>query len=54
MILEILDQRIARATRQKVFRDAAEAGTWIAGAHLGRPAVGRVMREDKAYGYEPA
>ncbi|TPL84600.1 MBL fold metallo-hydrolase [Mesorhizobium sp. B2-3-14] len=48
------DQAIARATRQKVFLDAAEAGTWIAGAHLGWPGIGRVMREDGAYGYEPA
>jgi glyoxylase-like metal-dependent hydrolase (beta-lactamase superfamily II) len=48
------DQPAARATRLKVFRDAAEAGTWIAGAHLGRPGIGRVVREGEAYGYEPA
>ncbi|TPM35041.1 MBL fold metallo-hydrolase [Mesorhizobium sp. B2-3-4] len=48
------DQTIARATRQEVFRDAAEAGTWVAGAHLGWPGVGRVMREGGAYRYEPA
>ena len=48
------DQPTARATRQKVFHDAAEAGTWIAGAHLGRPGVGRVVRKAGAYAYEPA
>jgi glyoxylase-like metal-dependent hydrolase (beta-lactamase superfamily II) len=48
------DQAIARATRQEVFHDAAEAGTWIAGAHLGWPGIGRVVRQGKAYGYEPA
>jgi glyoxylase-like metal-dependent hydrolase (beta-lactamase superfamily II) len=48
------DQPTARATRLKVFHDAAEAGTWIAGAHLGRPGIGRVVRKGKTYGYEPA
>lgn len=48
------DQPTARATRLKVFHDAAEAGTWIAGAHLGWPGVGRVVRKGEAYGYEPA
>jgi glyoxylase-like metal-dependent hydrolase (beta-lactamase superfamily II) len=46
------DQATARATRLKVFHDAAEAGTWIAGAHLGWPGVGRVVRKGQAYGYE--
>jgi glyoxylase-like metal-dependent hydrolase (beta-lactamase superfamily II) len=48
------DQPAARATRLKVFHDAAEAGTWIAGAHLGWPGIGRVVRKGEAYGYEPA
>jgi glyoxylase-like metal-dependent hydrolase (beta-lactamase superfamily II) len=48
------DQPTARATRLKVFHDAAEAGTWIAGAHLGWPGIGRVVRRGEAYGYEPA
>jgi len=48
------DQPIARATRQKVFHDAAEAGTWIAGAHLGWPGIGRVISKDGAYSYKPA
>ena len=48
------DQPTARATRLKVFHAAAEAGTWIAGAHLGWPGIGRVVRKGEAYGYEPA
>jgi glyoxylase-like metal-dependent hydrolase (beta-lactamase superfamily II) len=48
------DQPTARATRLKVFHDAAEAGTWIAGAHLGWPGIGRVVRKGETYGYEPA
>jgi glyoxylase-like metal-dependent hydrolase (beta-lactamase superfamily II) len=48
------DQPTARATRLKVFRDTVATGTWIAGAHLGRPGIGRVVRKGKAYGYEPA
>jgi glyoxylase-like metal-dependent hydrolase (beta-lactamase superfamily II) len=48
------DQPTARATRLRVFDDAAEAGIWIAGAHLGWPGIGRVVRTGEAYGYEPA
>jgi glyoxylase-like metal-dependent hydrolase (beta-lactamase superfamily II) len=48
------DQPTARATRLRVFHDAAKAGTWIAGAHLGWPGIGRVLRKGEAYGYEPA
>jgi glyoxylase-like metal-dependent hydrolase (beta-lactamase superfamily II) len=48
------DQTTARVTRLKVFHDAAEAGTWIAGAHLGWPGIGRVVRTGEAYVYEPA
>jgi glyoxylase-like metal-dependent hydrolase (beta-lactamase superfamily II) len=48
------DQPTARATRLKVFHDAAETQTWIAGAHLGRPGIGRVMRKQETYDYKPA
>jgi glyoxylase-like metal-dependent hydrolase (beta-lactamase superfamily II) len=48
------DQPIARATRLKVFQDTVATDTWIAGAHLGRPGIGRVTREGQTYGYEPA
>jgi glyoxylase-like metal-dependent hydrolase (beta-lactamase superfamily II) len=48
------DQPTARATRQRIFHEVAEAGTWIAGAHLGWPGIGRFVRKGEAYGYEPA
>ena len=48
------DQSVARATRLKILHDMAGSGTWIAGPHLGRPGIGRVVHKDKAYGYEPA
>jgi len=48
------DQPTARATRLKVFQDAAETQTWIAGAHLGWPGIGRVISKDGAYSYKPA
>jgi hypothetical protein len=48
------DQPSARATRLKVFHDAAGAGMWIAGAHLGRPGIGLVVRGGEAYAYKPA
>ena len=48
------DQPTARATRLKVFHDAAETGAWIAGAHLGWPGIGRVVRRGEAYAYESA
>jgi glyoxylase-like metal-dependent hydrolase (beta-lactamase superfamily II) len=34
------DQPTARATRLRVFQDTVATGTWIAGAHLGRPGIG--------------
>ena len=48
------DQPTARATRRRVFDEAVARGTWIAGAHLGWPGIGRVVRSGDAYGYRPA
>lgn len=48
------DQPTARATRARVFDEAVATGTWIAGAHLGWPGIGRVVRNCDAYDYEPA
>lgn len=48
------DQPTARATRLTVFQDAAASGTWIAGAHLGWPGIGRVTRNGEVFGFEPA
>ena len=47
------NQSIARATRLKILQDTAAAGMWIAGPHLGRPGIGRVVRKGEVYGYEP-
>ncbi|WP_271528132.1 MBL fold metallo-hydrolase [Bradyrhizobium sp. CCBAU 25338] len=48
------DQPTARATRRRVFDEAVATGTWIAGAHLGWPGIGRVVRHGDAYDYRPA
>lgn len=47
------DQAAARETRLKFFREAAESGTWIGGAHLERPGIGRLERKGEVYRYEP-
>lgn len=47
------DQSVARATRLKILDDTAQVGMWIAGPHLGRPGIGRVVRKADAYSYEP-
>jgi len=46
------DQPIARATRRKVFDEAADTGMWIAGAHLDWPGIGRVIRAGDGFRYE--
>jgi glyoxylase-like metal-dependent hydrolase (beta-lactamase superfamily II) len=48
------DESIARASRIKLLRDAADAQTWLAGAHLGRPGIGRVVEEGQGYAFIPA
>jgi glyoxylase-like metal-dependent hydrolase (beta-lactamase superfamily II) len=48
------DEAVARASRIKLLQDAANAHTWLAGAHLGRPGVGRVVKEGQGYAFIPA
>lgn len=48
------DQPAARATRLETLRQAASQESWIAGAHLGRPGIGRVISQGGSYRYEPA
>lgn len=48
------NQSLARASRIKLLGAAAEAGTWLAGAHLGRPGIGRITREEQGYAFVPA
>lgn len=47
------DQSVARATRLQLLEEAARAGLWLAGAHLGRPGIGRVVARASGYGFEP-
>jgi glyoxylase-like metal-dependent hydrolase (beta-lactamase superfamily II) len=47
------DEVMARASRIKLLRDAANAHTWLAGAHLGRPGIGRVVEEGQGYAFIP-
>lgn len=46
-------QAVARATRIKLLQDAAGARTWLAGAHLGRPGIGKVVEEGQGYAFVP-
>jgi len=48
------NQATARATRFGVFDEAARNGTWIAGAHLDRPGIGRVISRGEGFHFEPA
>lgn len=47
------NQLIARATRIKLLQEAAEARTWLAGAHLGRPGIGRIVTAEQGYDFIP-
>jgi glyoxylase-like metal-dependent hydrolase (beta-lactamase superfamily II) len=46
-------QPLARATRIKLFQEAAGAHTWLAGAHMGRPGIGRLVEEGQGYAFRP-
>ncbi len=48
------DPVTARTTRLRILEDAAATGMWLAGAHLGRPGLGRVIGEGEAYRFEAA
>jgi glyoxylase-like metal-dependent hydrolase (beta-lactamase superfamily II) len=48
------DESIARASRIKLLQDAADGHTWLAGAHLGRPGIGRVVEEGQGYAFVPS
>lgn len=47
------DEAVARASRIKLLQDAANAHTWLAGAHLGRPGIGSVIEEGQGYAFIP-
>jgi glyoxylase-like metal-dependent hydrolase (beta-lactamase superfamily II) len=48
-----LDQSIARATRIKLLRDASRTQAWLAGAHMAKPGIGRVVEEGSGYALLP-
>jgi glyoxylase-like metal-dependent hydrolase (beta-lactamase superfamily II) len=47
------DESIARASRIKLLQNAADAQTWLAGAHLGRPGIGKVVEAGQGYAFIP-
>lgn len=47
------NQTLARATRIRLFRDAAEERTWLAGAHVDFPGIGRITGEGQGYAFTP-
>ena len=47
------DEAIARASRTKLLDEAAHESTWLAGAHLGRPGIGRILRKGDGYLFSP-
>jgi len=49
-----LDQSIARSTRLALLRDAAASRSWLAGAHVDRPGIGRVSAQGQGYAFIPA
>ncbi len=48
------DNVAARTQRQRIFREAAANGEWIAAAHLPFPGLGHIRPEGKAYAFVPA
>jgi glyoxylase-like metal-dependent hydrolase (beta-lactamase superfamily II) len=48
------DESIARASRIKLLRDAAANQTWLAGAHLDRPGIGRIVDHGQGYAFVAA
>lgn len=47
------NQSIARATRIKLLRDAATGHAWLAGAHMAKPGIGRVVEDGSGYAFVP-
>jgi glyoxylase-like metal-dependent hydrolase (beta-lactamase superfamily II) len=48
------DSAAARTQRQRIFREAAGNGEWIAAAHLPFPGLGHIRPEGKEYAFVPA
>lgn len=52
-ILFDVDPKAAAPQRRKVMAEAARQGTWIAGAHLSFPGLGRLRAVGKGYEWQP-
>lgn len=48
------DRRQATASRRRLMADSADAGWWLAGAHLPFPGLGHVRRDGDAFAWVPA
>ena len=44
-----LDQSAARATRIDLLREASRTQAWLAGAHMAKPGIGRVVEEGSGF-----
>lgn len=47
------NQSVARATRLRLLREAAEANSWLAGAHVDWPGIGRIVADGQGYAFRP-
>lgn len=47
------NQSVAQATRVKLLREASSSQTWLAGAHMAKPGIGRVVEEGPGYAFRP-
>jgi glyoxylase-like metal-dependent hydrolase (beta-lactamase superfamily II) len=48
-----LDQSMACATRINLLREASNTQAWLAGAHMAKPGIGRVVEEGSGYAFLP-
>ncbi len=48
------NESMARTSRIELFQDAAATHTWLAGAHLDRPGIGRIVAGGHGYTFIPA
>jgi glyoxylase-like metal-dependent hydrolase (beta-lactamase superfamily II) len=47
------NQSIARATRIRLLREAADDQSWLAGAHMAWPGIGRIAVDGQGYAFVP-
>ena len=48
------DNAAARQQRQRIFREAAADGEWLAAAHISFPGIGHIRAEGRGYAFVPA